>query len=351
MKREEAISIVRGLYRTDAEKEALQTLIPKPAESEDENVREELMVFVSQFAPTHLKIKYMDWLEKQKENPKSIDSIPSNCASDVRCGDRWHNVKDSLPDSPREVLCKDAIGNYFIGRYYSKGLWEVSMYDDCDKSNEDNPPVVMWIDIPSEKQKEQKFAEWSEVELEFRGERVKVKRAFYRDDKGRGYSTTEQDQDVAWAAFRAWCEKKGISFYSLYPREEWSEEDKRRLLDAIYFLESAKSHYADTGEIEKTIAWLKSLKPQPKAKLTLLDENIIDAAVAFVGKNDHFNCWRGIDKHTVINALRSLKSHWKPSEEQMKALKNARYMMSQSGDYYDTVQILDSLINDLKKLM
>lgn len=56
------------------------------------------------------------------------------------------------------------------------------------------------------------------------------------------------------------------------------------------------------------------------------------------------------------NKFKSLRNRptksdtWKPSEEQMGALENARYMMSQSGDYYDTMQILDSLINDIKKL-
>ena len=58
--------------------------------------------------------------------------------------------EDSLPDNNREVLCKDAIGNFFIGRYYNNGdYWEVSMYDEPDKSNEDNPPVIMWMDILS----------------------------------------------------------------------------------------------------------------------------------------------------------------------------------------------------------
>ena len=95
--------------------------------------------------------KYL--LEKQKENPKSTDSIPS----DVKCENRWYKVKDSLPDNAREVLCKDAIGNFFIGRYYKKSQsWEVMVYDDCMKSNEYNPPVVKWCEIPSEKQKEQK---------------------------------------------------------------------------------------------------------------------------------------------------------------------------------------------------
>lgn len=58
---------------------------------------------------------------------------------------------------------------------------------------------------------------------------------------------------------------------------EWSEEDEHRCKDAIYFLETAKKHYASTSEIELTIEWLKSLQLQakqaqpeqkPEAKLT-----------------------------------------------------------------------------------
>lgn len=44
------------------------------------------------------------------------------------------------------------------------------------------------------------------------------------------------------------------------------------------------------------------------------------------------------------------KQEWKPNKKQMGALETARYMMSQSEDFYDTVQILDSLISNLKKL-
>ena len=91
------------------------------------------------------------WLEKQGEqNPKSADFIPTDCTSDAKNENRWHKAEDSLPDNNREVLCKDAIGNFFIGRYYNNGdYWEVSMYDEPDKSNEDNPPVIMWMDILS----------------------------------------------------------------------------------------------------------------------------------------------------------------------------------------------------------
>ena len=44
------------------------------------------------------------------------------------------------------------------------------------------------------------------------------------------------------------------------PKNEWSEEDEHRRNDAIYFLETAKTHYADTSELDATISWLKSLQ-------------------------------------------------------------------------------------------
>ena len=41
---------------------------------------------------------------------------------------------------------------------------------------------------------------------------------------------------------------------------EWSEEDEHRLKDIIYFLDTAKKHYASTVELDACIDWLKSLK-------------------------------------------------------------------------------------------
>ena len=137
------------------------------------------------------------------------------------------------------------------------------------KENLTDEKVAPWLDW-LEKQKEQKPAEWSEVELEFRGEKVTVKRPFFRDDKGRGYSTTKQDEEVAWNALRAWCEKKGISLYDLYPKAEWSEEDEDMLNCCISSIEEAKENryaYKETDgdtSYDHEIAWLKSLRPSWK---------------------------------------------------------------------------------------
>jgi hypothetical protein len=60
--------------------------------------------------------------------------------------------------------------------------------------------------------------------------------------------------------------------------KEWSEEDEHKLKDIIYFLDTAKKHYASTVELDACIDWLKSIRSQ---------------------------------------------NTWKPSDEQMEALKEA----------------------------
>jgi hypothetical protein len=162
----DALSDMRAIYpnlKGDA-KLAVEHAFPELAESEEERIRQEIYDFIFDgiwhdviINEVKQKRKYEKWLaylEKQKENPKSADSIPSDCVSNAKCEDRWHKVGDSLPDNPREVLCKDEAGNYFIGRYYIGEGWDISNYDDEDKPHHLNPPVSKWIDFPSEKQKE-----------------------------------------------------------------------------------------------------------------------------------------------------------------------------------------------------
>lgn len=69
MTREEAIKVVRNIYQTDAEKEALETLIPELKESEDERIIKTLQKYVKTRnwnlgGPTQDEV--LAWLEKQK---------------------------------------------------------------------------------------------------------------------------------------------------------------------------------------------------------------------------------------------------------------------------------------------
>ncbi len=43
-------------------------------------------------------------------------------------------------------------------------------------------------------------------------------------------------------------------------KAKWSKEDEHRLEDTIYFLDTAKKHYASIVELDACIDWLKSIK-------------------------------------------------------------------------------------------
>lgn len=105
---------------------------------------------------------------------------------------------------------------------------------------------------------------------------------------------------------------KGWYISSRYKEIAWSENDEYRAKLIIYFLETAKKHYASTVELDACIDWLKSLKEK------VLPKNI-----------------------------------WKPSGEQILAFEHfVRNVMGNSynSSYKNKTNVLYSLLNDLKRL-
>ncbi len=102
--------------------------------------------------------------------------------------------------------------------------------------------------------------------------------------------TTAYDHE----ALAAWLEKQGEQ------KPAWSEDDEQMREDAIEAIKHLISTNESWSYLEDSLDWLKSLRPQP---------------------------------------------HWKPSEEQMKALK---YALGEGGHYSKSA--LESLYSDLQKL-
>ena len=130
--------------------------------------------------------------EKQKDNPKSADSIPEDCVSDAKCEDRWHKVTDSLPDNGRLVLAQDHLGNTLLARYDGEGNWEVSVYDKDDYYCRNT--ITKWCEIPSGNHKgdfrdvtkmvEQKPVEWNDTDMkEARDNLISVCRDLERGER------------------------------------------------------------------------------------------------------------------------------------------------------------------------
>jgi len=82
-----------------------------------------------------------------------------------------------------------------------------------------------------------------------------------KEEKAKCYSVTPQDTNCFECPK---VDKRG----KLIEQKPvgWSEEDEHRITDTIYFLETAKKHYASTVELDACISWLELLKKRLSLK-------------------------------------------------------------------------------------
>ena len=306
--------------------EILEALAPELRESEDERIRKAIIELLKEVGRDDTGISenakcMIAWLEKQKENPKSAGSIPSDRTADAKCENRWHKVADSMPDNPREVLCKDEAGNYFIGRYYVGEGWEISNYDDEDKPHHLNPPVSKWIDFPSEKQKEQKPAEWSEEDEEMINSIINVvcgvgsqpnglrekQVNFLKSLRPQKLDASKLENfdpiEVLYRIKKEWP----VAWEKVAPMQEWSEEDEKTLDDACCWIAEyagylMNKNYGKACMLMGLTDKLKSLRPKPSWKPS---EEHLSALLAI------FNDPNNIGSQTCQLALTDLYEHLK----------------------------------------
>jgi hypothetical protein len=138
-------------------------------------------------------------------------------------------------------------------------------------------------------------------------------------------------------------------------KQEWSEEDENMFKSLNKVLNEA-SCYSCTEGSDKILNWLKSLKDrvqQPKQEWSEEDEKmwlqIINEMEAI--KSNSSTIFEKNIAQDKIDWLKSIKRqlHWKPSGQQIKALKGL--LDYNIGVYdYNQFQIVDSLYSDLQKL-
>jgi hypothetical protein len=156
-----------------------------------------------------------------------------------------------------------------------------------------------------------------------------------------------------------WLEEK-VKSSVLQPKQEWSEEDENNLNSCISKLEIDMQHWEGHGKTmvdgdRKLISWLKSLRPQ---------SNVSDEELAQAKKDAYNDALDKIEYHSgeptfddgwsaAIDFIRkkslSPQNRWKPSEEQMKALKSYidRHPLC---EHIDILVELYNDLHDLKKL-
>ena len=152
---------------------------------------------------------------------------------------------------------------------------------------------------------------------------------------------------------------------------EWSEEDSRMLSDIAGYISGVGSSSGITKRerVDFLYELPKRFNLQPKQEWSEEDGRIIDTIVSVLGQYIDYKTVSGTGSgyatpryNKEIDWLKSLRpqSHWKPSEEQMKALYSALndaislYSNEVSPPYEEISRmhfdVLESLYNDLKKL-
>ena len=326
MTREEAIEIIkRNCINGSLMHEACEIFLPELFESEDERIRKRIRLCLEECVHSDIIRDYersecIAWLERQKENPKSAVPIPSDCVSDAKWANRvLTNAIVALANSVDYNRSEPSI--------YSKEIDDLKrLREEIERQKEqkpddgplDDPKFIKGFDTGREVRRifdEKKPAEWSEEDKKpFKNVLDGLKYAYEDLTNHKSYDSAKDVKDAYY-----WMVSR---FQNLQPKQEWSEEDKRRVKQLMYDTFHIRAEYEkrkkELGEsfndelikdCDEQIAWLKSLRP-----------------------DGYKNC----------------NSRWKPSEGQMVALDGC--IEHWQGNTFQK-ELLESLYNDLKKLL
>lgn len=309
--------------------EELESIFPDLAESEDEKIRKWCISHFKECFHTskdnleyrqYLNNKIIPWFEKQKENPQSKSAIES-----------WKDM--------RLEVYQQASGNRHEPNY-SDDTTKMFSLTDIDEI----------FEKIAEKQKGQEPINESNMQ-EPTVDEARIWNEAYEKGYSLGYENGRNEQKPA----------------------EWSVEDE----DRIRQIERIAQEAGCTQKLQEEIHdWLKSLRPQPKQEQQIKvgdkvsihcrkdrNEDVISIYDGEVGKVIHVwdakkNPWghigvsldNGCNNGFYEDELEVLdESHWKPSEEQMEALKKTTRLANFGSDA-KRMDALLSLYEQLKKL-
>jgi len=292
--------------------EYIDTIIPELRESDDERIRKAIIYNLNNLNVIYnaTKEECLAWLEKQKE-----------CHSDDVLNRTYQNGFEDGFKAGKEVERRNSSDNDFI------------------KPRMQEP----WN---NEKQKEQKpiqFKDCNLVEIikgEFEGFRSLLKK------RGIDYQPT----DSYWESFARLFDSSAREYLKEQKPVEWSEEDEANFkwFDKFFRAESVIANGRDIPQ-DKYL-WFKSLRPQPKKEWSKKDKKILQSLHHVMNCTDAQNAVKrdGLNIADVCDFLFSVEPNWKPSKEQMDALRYCCKYWSMRDGYKE---VLESLYNNLKKLM
>ena len=358
----------------------LEEIFPRLKESEDEKMRTRLIALVEAFSQGKYKDEILAYLEKQKEQ-KPVEYI-----------DFDNEFENQVSHLLASVLNGEHEYTEGFVKYVSQSLLEYAKIELKSKEwseeyreedlrtrfafytykNEEEDGILYLSNVFVEETSRNKgfgtkILAAAEKVAETIGAitiRLKVKQnspanTWYRKH-GYGYLTFEDGYD--------WLEK---NLEYLKPKQEWSKDDETAFSDLMWCIEQARKSAKDEndmGNIWFAENWLRNrlkyLRPQPRKEIYQAAKH--DLAIRFMNyldenrPNGKMSLSNGecedIDKAFIENdwakILRYVEKYslsWKPSEEQMEALRIAHEIGTANESW--AMLVLKTLYDDLQKLL
>ena len=306
MTREEAIKIVRNIYQTDAEKEALATLIPELAENEDERIIRTLQDYVkNRNWPLNgaTQDEVLAYLERQKEQkPKA---------------------KAKSPLSPHELYDAKIEG-------ISQGRQDVLDH-----------PEQFGLQKPAEKLSKKEYVKKFKALCD--AYEIKLPNREYDiyglcEDLHKLFGDIQNPAEWSEDTIRKAIEEVGLTQHQINwfknnvfpPKQEWSEEDKvmlNNIIWSVHMKSIIKPLYEmdDRSRYKKYEDFLKALPErfnlQPRTEWSEEDEQTFIKSVETLEYLGKFELANWLKEHK--NQFLKPQNTWKPSEEEIGALAEA----------------------------
>jgi hypothetical protein len=314
----------------------------QPAEwnEEDEWIRKHIIKILENLAPCHWdgneKARCIAYLERQKEQKPKLP--------------KPHKGDDTNPYDMGVSEAQD----YAINRGFDIPLNDGEVFVDERYITQTIGNILRWADEHPKEQKPTGW-EWPNLSNCIRNCKKCPGKCFYRKEP---YEWSEEDIKK----IRSEEYTKGFNDAAFGGKlKEWSEEDEKMIERLIRHTQEEYNelcndrygHQEIVSDLKKScrerMNWLenrlKFLCPQPKREL-YEEDNVIKNVISYLNGEYGFNTHYDEDAYRkgLIRQLKSLQPHWKPSDEQMRAVFDASERNDKLGS------ILRNLYDDLKKL-
>jgi len=287
-------------------------IIVREKESDDERIRKDLITFVCQFAPEHLKVQYIAYLEKQKEQRSEINIEHLKSYMLQYLQDAASKKEDSEIEADTDKWAKMIIKAF-------EGIEQKPMHfleipaGDIAPAEEDDP-----------------FDEDEFLDGEL---------SAFLQNYDKEYDDDTAVSDVArhfYEIGKKQKEQKPASGNSEKPNNhaEWSEDIIRKAIEEV-------------GLTQHQINWFKNNVFPPKQEWSETDKLHLNNAILVAKKEWGVNSYTARFLESLRDNCKKCNCHWKPSEEQMEALKDA--FRKDGGNEYR--KVINSLYCDLQKLL